>query len=179
VLFLVNGDERRRVDQVTAADGQLNATLSVAGSTLSARVVGPRLDGEVRLVRPDGGREQLLFRAVLGQSWRFFENPSTDNADIAGRWAVSYVGEKGAQATSTVVFRQSFERVTGSFGGVAGAGGLLAGEMRGDELHLSRFDGETAILLRARVAADGTMTGEYWALGTGHRRFRAVRGPDS
>jgi hypothetical protein len=179
VLFIVNGNERLRVDDVTVADGRLRATLPGAGarSTLSAQVAGHRLEGEVNLAHQGGRRDAFPLRATLGQSWRFFETPSTDNADIAGRWVLSFVGGRGSEAASAVEFSQAFERVTATISGAADAPGLLAGEMRGDELRLSRFDGNVALLLRARIGADGALVGEYWSSSSGHRRFRAVRGP--
>ena len=177
VLFLVNGEERLKVGEVAVFEGQLTATLPGAGNTLTARVAGKRLEGEVSIQRPGGGREALEFRAEFGQAWRFFETPSTDNADVSGRWAVTFVGEQGVQGAAIAEFRQSFERVTGTLSAPADGLGVLAGEMHGDELYLSRFDGASATLWRARVADDGALLGEYWSGRTGPQRFRAVRSP--
>ena len=177
VLLLVNGEERLRVEDVTVAEGQVTAKLAGPGNTLTARVTGKRLEGEVSIPRPGGGREALPLRAQLGQAWRFFETPSTDNADVSGRWTVTFVGEQGSQGPGIAEFAQSFERVTGTVPLPSGESGLLAGEVRGDELYLSRFDGASATLLRTRVAADGALLGEYWSGSTEHGRFRAVRSP--
>ena len=175
VLLLVNGEERLRVDDVAVAEGQVTAKLVGPGNTLTARVTGKRLEGEVSMQSPGGGREALPFRAQLGQAWRFFEAPSTDNADVSGRWTVTFVGEQGSEEPDIAELTQSFERVTGRFPTPSGESGLLAGEMHGDELYLSRFDGASATLWRARVAGDGALVGEYWSGSSEPRRFRAVR----
>jgi len=175
VLLLVNGEERLRVEDVAVAEGQVTAKLAGPGNTLTARVTGKRLEGEVSMQSPGGGREALPFRAQLDQAWLFFEAPSTDNADVSGRWTVTFVGGQGSQEPGITEFTQSFERVTGRFPTPSGESGLLAGEMHGDELYLSRFDGASATLLRARVAGDGALDGEYWSGSSEPRRFRAVR----
>jgi hypothetical protein len=175
VLFLVTGEERLRVEDVAVSEGQVTAKLPGSGHTLTARVAGKQLEGEVSMQGPGGGREALPLRAQLGQAWRFFETPSTDNADVSGRWAVTFVGEQGAPGSGVAEFAQSFERVAGTVPVPSGEAVVLTGEMHGDELYLSRFDGASATLWRARVAEDGALVGEYWSGGSEHRRFRAVR----
>jgi hypothetical protein len=56
---------------------------------------------------------------------------------------------------------------------------FLAGEVHGDELYLSRFDGASAYLYKAKVDADGRLVGEYWSGKTGHQTFRAESDPDA
>lgn len=181
VMFFSNGEDRVRVEDVVASEGRVTASLPGPGGTLTAGVTGKRLEGEVSLQSPGGGREALPFRAQLGQAWRFFETPTTDNADVAGRWTVTFVGEQGAGGSGdaggsgTAELKQSFELVTGRFPTPSGESGLLAGEMHGDELYLSRFDGASATLWRARVAGDGALVGDYWSGSSEPRRFRAVR----
>lgn len=172
VLYLVNGEERTRVPQVTAADGRLTATLPGGGNTLTAAIRGGQLTGEVSLPGDADPGRVLPFRAEAGQAWRFFEEPSTDNADVAGRWAVTF---DGGQDRGVAVFTQSFERVTGTIVAPTGDPGPLSGEVHGDELFLSRFDGESAWLCRARVTGDGGLAGECWSGKAGRLAFRAER----
>jgi hypothetical protein len=133
----------------------------------------------VTLAAVGGKREVLPFRAQLGMTWRFFEEPLTDNADVAGRWAVTLTDATDAATLGVADFTQSFERVTGTIRTSAGEPSLLAGEIHGDELHLSRFDGVRAELYRATVNASGKIAGEYWSSQNGHARFNATRNPDA
>jgi hypothetical protein len=55
---------------------------------------------------------------------------------------------------------------------------VLAGEVHGDELFLSRFDGASAWLCTAGVDGNGDLVGECWS-GAGHQAFRAERNPDA
>jgi len=76
-------------------------------------------------------------------------------------------------------FVQSFERVTGTILTPTGDHRFLAGEVHGDELYLSRFDGASAYLYRARLDDNGDLAGEYWSGKTGHQRFTARRDPNA
>jgi len=179
VLFLVNGEERVRVTDVSVADGRLTATMPGYENALTAEIRGRKLQGEVALLRAGGDRQVLPFRAESGQAWRFFEEPATDNADVAGRWAVTFTSDTGQKSPGVAEFSQAFERVTGTILTPTGDHRFLAGEMRGDEMFLSRFDGASAYLYRARVDESGDLVGEYWSGKTGHQRFHARRDPDA
>jgi hypothetical protein len=179
VLYLVNGEERVEVTDVEVADGKLEAKLPGSGGTLTATVRGGKLTGEVALAPAGGRREVLPFHAQLGTTWRFFEEPLTDNADVSGRWSVTFTDDAGGKNAGVAEFSQSFERVAGTIRTPAGDRGLLAGEVRGDELHLSRFDGAHAELYRATVDAQGDLAGEHWSGRSGHARFHAIRNPDA
>jgi len=148
-------------------------------NTLTAEIRGERLDGELALLRAGGERQVLPFRANAGETWRFFEQPATDNVDVAGRWAVTFKNDQGAESPGVAEFAQSFERVSGTILTPTGDHRFLAGEVRGDELFLSRFDGATALLYRARMDGGGDLVGEYWSGKTSHQRFRAVRDPEA
>ena len=171
VLYLVNGEERVRVPDVTVTEGRVEADLPGDGNRLTGQVRGGTLEGEVSLSGADGERSVLRLRAESGQAWRFFEQPSTDNADVSGRWDLSCTGEGGAARTGVAEFVQSFERVTGTIGWADGETAVLAGEVHGEELYLSRFDGGKALLFKARVTDSGDLEGDYWT-GGDHQRCR-------
>jgi len=179
VLYLVNGEERVRVTDVTVADGRLTAKMPGYENTLTAEIRGSKLAGEVSLLRAGGERQVLPLRAEAGKTWRFFETPATDNADVGGRWTVTFTNDQGKESPGVAEFTQSFERVTGTILTPTGDHRFLAGEIRGEELYLSRFDGASAYLYKARVEADGHLVGEYWSGKTGHQSFRAQRNPDA
>ena len=179
VLTIVNGEERVRVTDVTVTDGQLAATMPGFTNTLTARITGRKLKGEVALLRAGGERQLLPFAAELGSTWRFFEQPLTDNADVSGRWAVTLTSDAGQTSAGVAEFAQSFERVTGTILTPTGDHRFLAGEVHGDELRLSRFDGASAYLYHAKIDESGRLVGEYWSGMTGHQRFTAERNVDA
>ena len=179
VLTIVNGEERVRVTDVKVADGQLTATMPGFTNTLTARISGKKLKGEVALLLSGGDQQVLPFAAELGPTWRFFEQPLTDNADVSGRWAVTFTSDAGQTSAGVAEFAQSFERVTGTILTPTGDHRFLAGEVHGDELRLSRFDGASAYLYHASLDESGRLAGEYWSGKTGHQRFTAERNVDA
>jgi hypothetical protein len=179
VLFLINGEERVRIDDVRVEQQRLQASLPGSRATLALEVRRRSLDGELSLPREDGPSLTLPFKAEYGKTHRFFEEPLTDNADVQGRWSV-VVSRDGLDTESAVAdFLQRFERVTGRVRTRETEGPLLVGEIHDEALFLSSFDGRTAVLLRATVDARGALDGEIWSSATGAARLQAVRNPDA
>lgn len=179
VLFLINGEERVRIDDVRVEERRLQASVPGSEATLALEVRGRSLDGELRMPRQDGPVLTLPLKAEYGKTHRFFEEPLTDNADVQGRWSV-VVSRDGVDAVPAVAeFLQRFERVTGRLRTREAEGPLLVGEVHDEALFLSSFDGRTAVLLRATVDARGALEGEIWSSARGAARLQAVRNPDA
>jgi thiol-disulfide isomerase/thioredoxin len=179
VLYLLNGEERVRVSEVETQPGTLTARVPGYETTLSATVAGGELEGSVTLVH-DGGRTlELPLEATLGETWRFFRKPLDDNADVAGRWDVTLTDGRGGRERAVAEFSQRFDQVTGTVVLPTGDLRLLGGEVRDEELRLSRFDGGAAVLFEARLNAAGDLVGEAWTDRGGRMRFTATRNPDA
>jgi peroxiredoxin len=163
VAYLINGDERVRVPEVEIDGRRLRMTMPAFGNRLAAKNGRNGLEGELVMVR-GGGEEQVIpFHATAGSTHRFFEAPSTDNADVSGRWAVTFTAQDGKKQEAVGEFTQRFHEVRGTFLAPTGDHRYLAGEMHGDELYLSAFDGGHAYLYRARVQKDGSLVGRFWS----------------
>jgi hypothetical protein len=179
VLYLINGEERVRVSEVETAPGRVEARMPGYENALSATVRRGRLEGAVSLVHDAGRVLQLPFRAQLGETWRFHEEPLKDNADVSGRWSITLTGEDGRTRHGVAQFQQRFERVTGSVLLPEGDQGWLEGEVHDEELRLSRFDGGAALLYAARLDARGRLVGRFWSDRGGPERFVATRNLDA
>ena len=179
VLHLVNGGERVRIPAVVTDAGRLTARMPGGGNTLTAKISGGDLEGEFTVVRAGGAKQALPFRAELGKTWLFFETPSTDNADFAGRWSFTFTDDQGRTSPGGAEFAQKFETVTGTILLPRDDRRYLAGEAHGDALYLSRFDGGEAHLFRAKLNERGELVGEHWSGPSGHERFVARRNPDA
>ncbi len=179
VLYVINGDERIRLDEVTVTPGQLQARFPGYETTLSAKVRGGELTGDVTLVHTDGKVLQLPFTAKLGETWRFYPDALPDNADFAGRWDVTFTDGTGRRTAGVAIFDQSFDDVTGTVQMPTGDQRFLAGEAHDEELRLSRFDGGAVVLYEAKLDASGKLVGETWSDRGGSQRFVATRNPDA
>ena len=72
VLYVINGDERIRLDEVKATPGKLEARFPGYETILTAKVAGDELTGDVALVHDAGKVLKLPFTARLGETWRFY-----------------------------------------------------------------------------------------------------------
>jgi glutathione peroxidase-family protein len=177
VLYVINGDERIRLDEVVVAGDQLQARFPGYETTLSAQVRGGELTGDVTLVHAGGQVLQLPFSAQLGETWRFYPDALPDNADFAGRWDVVFTDGTGRRAHGVALFDQNFDDVTGTVLMPTGDQRFLAGEAHDEELRLSRFDGGAVVLYEAKLDARGELVGETWSDRGGSQRFVATRNP--
>lgn len=179
VLFLTNGTERTRVSDVQVADGQLSARFPGYENSLRAELRKDRLVGAVTLIKA-GGKEQVIpFEARLGQTHRFFAEPSSDNADVEGRWSVTLTSDDGEITPAVAVFEQEHDRVTGTIMTPTGDHRFLEGQVRGNEVHLSTFAGGLAYLYRLEMIASGDLEGEYWQGLAWHERVSARRNSEA
>lgn len=175
VLELVNGPERTLIENVTIENGELIASFPGYENYLRARIGRDRLMGNVTLIKA-GGKEQVIpFKAERGKTFRFFERPSSDNADVAGRWAVTFTSDDGETSAAVGIFEQEHDRVVGTVMTPTGDHRFLEGQVRGDELRLSTFAGGLAYLYHLRVTDDGRLEGDYWQGLAWHEKISAER----
>lgn len=179
VLYLINGEERVRVTEVDAQPGRLTARMPGYETSLTATISGGKLEGVVTLVHAEGRALELPFEATLGETWRFHPEPLSDNADVAGRWDVTFNDARGQRVHGVAEFAQRFEQVTGTVVMPADDQRYLAGEVRDEQVRLSRFDGGAAVLYVAKLDSNGNLVGEAWTDRDGSRRFVAKRDPDA
>ncbi len=177
-LYLVNGKERVRVPAVKAVPGQLTADLPGTDNVLTAEISGDELEGDVTLAGANGGKSVLPFSATRGQHWRFVEEPRSDNADFSGRWSLQFTDDAGTSSSGVAEFVQSFHVVTGSVR-TADREQPLAGDANDEELSLSLFDGQQAVLYKGKLDERGELVGQCWGTASGHARYTATRNPDA
>jgi Redoxin len=178
-LYVINGNERLRLDDVQVKDGRLQARFPGYQTTLSARVSGARLTGTVSLVQDGGRTVELPLVATLGETWRFHPEPLPGNADFAGRWDITRTDAAGRTTPGVATFEQRFEQVTGTVQWPDADERYLAGEARDEALQLSRFDGGAVVLYEGKLDAAGDLRGSAWSDRRGQQPWLAQRNPDA
>lgn len=177
-LFLLDGDQRIAFENVARVEKAFEARLPRGKATLNFTARGTKLSGYLRLANAKGSTDDLAFTAVAGPAWRFFRESATDNADVAGRWSASISGDHGG-AGWVIVLTQSHDQIAGTFYGPGGMEYTVTGQVQGDDVRLSSFDGQTARLFTAAVGDDGDLEGDAWSNLTGSARWTATRNPDA
>lgn len=151
---ILNPPEKLPVESVRVDGETLTLAFPSYGSQLVLRPDGKGgLAGEARLVRRSG--PVVLPATATRASYRFSAS-AKPAASIAGRWIVETGGERPQKGLAQ--FRQEGAKVTGSVQFPTGDTRYLAGELNGDLLQLSTFDGNSTSLWRAKLA-NGTLTG--------------------
>ncbi len=143
--WLLNPPERMRAEQVQLTGDSLTIAFPSYDARLELRRAGAnRLQGQAFLLRSTGP-VTLPANAVRG-TWRFSPRPAKPVTDMTGRWTLSY-GDKREPGLAQL--KQTGNLVSGSVQLASGDTRFLAGEIAGDRLSLSTFDGNAATLWTA------------------------------
>jgi thiol-disulfide isomerase/thioredoxin len=178
VLYLQNGNERTRVQDVSIDQGELRAKFPGYENSMRAKLERDGLEGSVTLIKAGGVEQVIPLKAKLDANYRFYPKPVPDNADVAGRWAVTFTDDEGKDSKAVAVFEQKHDRVTGTVMTPTGDHRFLEGQVRGDEVQLSTFAGGLGYLYKLKVVK-GELRGEYWQGLKGHEKVAAQRNPDA
>lgn len=181
VGWLINGAERLPLDEVAIDGSQLEIKMPGYENRLTAHATSDGLEGEVFLDKLGGKNQHIPLHAARSQPFRFFPavtGPGTAAgtiARVAGRWAVTFVDDDGQSEKAVGEFTQAKDVVRGTFLTDTGDHRFLEGQVRDGELYLSTFDGAHVFLYKARVAADGSLAGDFWSGSAYHERWTAQR----
>jgi peroxiredoxin len=156
--WLLNPPERMRAEQVKLAGDTLTIAFPSYDARLELRRVGAdRLQGQAFLLRSTGP-VTLAATGVRG-TWRFSPRPARPAANMTGRWTLSY-GDKGLPGLAQL--KQTGNLVSGSVQLASGDTRFLAGEIAGNRLSLSTFDGNAATLWTATLDRGALIDGHQF-----------------
>ncbi|TXK48711.1 TlpA family protein disulfide reductase [Pontibacter qinzhouensis] len=174
VLYLINGEERILLDDIAQQGDSIRIGLHIFDADLIAKVEGDKMAG--RLVKHDTPSYYgIPFTASRGQNYRFSENPAPATYNYAGKWEVTFADTTGKTTNAVGVFEQDQNSLTGTFLTETGDYRYLAGEVAGDKLALSAFDGNHVYLFTAVPADANSVKGEFFSGITGYRTWTATR----
>lgn len=175
-----NGEERLPLDVVEIDGAAVKLGISHYESyfegTLSAD--GSQIEGNWWKVAGPDKRSSLPFTATFGDTRRFVFDTYGEPAQVDGRWAVTFENPGGEPQPAVGVFEQEGRIVTGTFMTPVGDYRFLEGEVNGDTLYLSCFDGGHMFLFQASLQDDGSLNGTFWSRDTWEEDWTAVRDED-
>lgn len=104
---------------------------------------------------------RIPFVAHYGKDYRFSELRKQPFMDITGQWKTTFAaGEEAYHAIGE--FRQSGNRLTGTFLTEKGDYRFLEGDIQADKIYLSAFDGGQTTLFEGKILPDSTIIGSFW-----------------
>ncbi|RZK90756.1 MAG: TlpA family protein disulfide reductase, partial [Hymenobacter sp.] len=184
VVYLINkglnGEERLRCDEISAAGDSTTIKMHVFDAALVVRA-----DGKDKLkgtwVKYDAKTPyRVPMTAEAGEP--IGPMPIKDTRYLAGTWKVTFKdGENTYPAVG--VFKQNENQVTGTFLTSTGDYRYLNGELMGRQLRLSTFDGSHAFLFTAQDNAGKgelqlkSLAGDFYSGKGGHETWTAVLDP--
>ncbi|QNL21309.1 TlpA family protein disulfide reductase [Hyphobacterium sp. CCMP332] len=157
-LWLINGNEKILVEDVLIEKDSIKAQMHIFDTELRAKIIGNSMKGVFEKKYAQG--YVLSFSAQKGIKYRFSEDPKT-NLDISGKWAVQFESEAEDSTLALGKFSQNGSKVEGTFLTITGDYRFLDGEVDGNQLKLSCFDGEHAFLFKARLGENDELSGYF------------------
>ena len=174
-VIVINGDEKLMMDKSFIKDDSLHIPMEIFDSEIVAKVEEERLIGYWKKMRSDFSFLKADFKAQFGQTFRFPESKATTNASLSNKYNVLFLSEDKQDSTVSVgVFETKGNEVTGTFLTTTGDYRYLAGDIIGDSLKLSCFDGTHAFLFKAKIEGDKLMGG-FWSGPTSYESWTAIK----
>ncbi|WP_236139375.1 peroxiredoxin family protein [Mongoliitalea daihaiensis] len=81
--------------------------------------------------------------------------------DFSGRWKIRFTKSDGDGYDAIGLFEQTGDQIRGTFLTPLGDYRFLEGNVSGDELYMSTFDGSHAFLFRATLSTEGELIGSF------------------
>ncbi|GAB3897421.1 TlpA family protein disulfide reductase [Spirosoma agri] len=175
-VFALNGSERLPMDPAIVQGDSIRIPMALFESELVAKITDNTLRGVWRRRRTAQQYQTLPFEAQQGLSYRFTADTKPASANLTGKWAADFGSKSGKVDTVNAVgvFEQKGNQVTGTFLTPTGDYRYLDGNVVGDSLFLSCFDGSHLFLFKAKHnAATKTLTGGFWAGVSGYESWVA------
>ncbi|MDQ3017224.1 MAG: TlpA family protein disulfide reductase [Bacteroidota bacterium] len=164
-LIIHNGAERIRLDDIKmgidrrTSHDTLWVEFPIYDSYLRVKYEEDAIEGFwVARNRKD---YQVKFKALHGQMHRFFQTPEAPAVNLTGRWECHFEIDTEKPSTSIGDFVQEGNKLTGTFMSPTGDDRFLEGQVSGNRMFLSVFDGSHAYLYEAKILPDGSLTGIY------------------
>jgi peroxiredoxin len=173
-LAIINSTERLKVTDVTGNGDSVFIKMPLFDSEFKLKLQANQLTGQY--IRHLGERDvPMEFTATAATPYRFFKIADKSAYNVTGRWSAVF-GEGDRRDTTVGEFKQTGNKVTGTFLTTTGDYRFLEGTVSGNQLYLSCFDGGHAFLFTANVNDNNTLSdGKFFSGVTGKDVWSAVR----
>lgn len=162
VFTLINGSRRDNFHVKTIGADSVYIKMNTYDAALVAKIEDDgSLSGEYRSLVPGFRGNSLPFTAEYGKTYRFVE-PGKDvapKADLTGKWEIKTYSKEAVPA-SIALLKQKGNKLTGVVMTVVGDTRELEGTVQGDEFALSGFTGPSPFIIKGKINADGSISGE-------------------
>jgi len=183
VIDIINGDEKIRVDNVqfghdrSTGRDTLVIDFPLYDSYIKANIDEKLING-VWVVKTRNNYE-IPFSARFGQNHRFTQIDEKPNANLSGKWEVTFGLEEDEPYPAIGEFLQKGNILTGTFVTETGDYRYLEGTVQGDKFYLSTFDGAHAFLFSGKILKDNSLIGSFRSGSHYRTTWKAVKNSDA
>ena len=160
VFYAANGDERIRAETLILNGDSIRVQLPIFNTELIGCLKGDSIVGDFHDYSRKG-MYAIPFVAYKGETHRF-DVASEPAADINGKWEVVFSPGSDHEYQAIGEFRQEGDKAFGTFLTTTGDYRYLEGNVDGDRLLLSCFDGAHVFLFKATLNGD-SIQGDFWS----------------
>lgn len=156
-ITIINAEERISVNEVSYSGDSVFIKLPVFKDEIKARIVTK--DSIAGLYFHVGSRSKytMPFYATSGKDIRFGGEIVPPAANISGRWETTVAPGDSAEYKIVGEFKQTGNKLTGTFLTTAGDHRYLDGIVTGSKMKLSSVDGNHTLLITADITKDGRL----------------------
>jgi len=161
-LVFRNAEEKIEVTNVSYKQDSIFVVMPVFGSEFKGKIEGDIITGNwYNYNKTD---YSIPFEAKQTNAERFTLASTAGSFDFSGRHKVEFLDDEGNITNAIGVFNQKADnRITGTFLTETGDYRYLEGNVAGDEMKLSTFDGAHAFLFTAKAGKDGVINGSFYS----------------
>ena len=157
---LVNGEERIQLDDIIRSQDSLYIPMHIFDAGLEALITKKGLEGKfIRYFEED---YTIPFRAQKDITKRFEPREEEATVDFSGKWEVT-LNRPDKTSRLIGIFNQSGNAISGSFMSATGDFRFLDGQVFGNKMEMSAFDGDNIYLFTAEMDESGHISGTHWS----------------
>ncbi|MFN8354027.1 MAG: TlpA disulfide reductase family protein [Spirosomataceae bacterium] len=176
-VYILNGKERLKMDDAVLKGDSIVMSMKIFDAVIVAHVSENRLMGYWKRQRTAKSFVQLPFRAEYNYTHRFVLDAPTAKHNVSGTWATTFYTDRDT-TISVGVFEQTGNRVNGTFLTTTGDYRYLDGNVVGDTLYLSTFDGTHVYLFKSKIE-NNRLVGGFYSGATGFEKMIAQKDPNA
>jgi thiol-disulfide isomerase/thioredoxin len=173
-IIIRNGEEKIIVSEINYSGDSVFIKMPVFDAEFRCKILDNRIEGNFH----NYARVKfnvLPFHAEMGLSYRFTDKPGRTSNNISGKYHVVFDGEEEDSKDAVGEFVQKGNYLTGTFLTTLGDYRYLEGEVSGNRLKLSAFDGSHLFLFTALIKNDSLVNGEFFSGMHWHDTWQAVK----
>lgn len=168
---VVNAGEKISLDEMSVTGDSLKIVMHIFDSELRAKIEGDKLVGN--FVKNYDATETLPFAATYGDAYRFIKSEETSPVDFSGKYQLEFKSPI-EKYPSVGILKQKGNEVAGTFLTPTGDYRYLQGNVVGNELLLSTFDGNHSFVFKAHFEGD-SIKGNFYSGAASLESWKGVR----